>query len=147
MRLPGYQPSPKTPVDVTPSNPWHPFSNHLDFKFADIYFSDLQSSKPKINQALDFWLATTMHAGGNIDNLPWCNADQMYQTIDSIKAGPAPWKTVQFCYSGPWFPATPPKWHFNPMSFASMICTLSCRTSLLHLTFMAISLCPLHAVQ
>jgi hypothetical protein len=34
----------------------------------------------------------------------------MHQTINSIKAGPVPWKTVKFCYSGPWFPGTPPKW-------------------------------------
>jgi len=30
--------------------------------------------------------------------------------------------------------------HFNLMSFASVICTSSCRTSLLHLTFMVISI-------
>jgi len=93
-----------------PSNPWHPFSNRLDFEFADIHFSNFQSSKSEINWALDFWLAMTMHAGGNIDDLPWSTADQMYQTIDSIKAGPVPWKTVQFCYTGPQFPGMPPKW-------------------------------------
>ena len=101
MALPGYQPPPLTLVDAMPSNPWHPFSNCLDFEFADIHFSNLQSSKSKINWALDFWLAMTMHAGGNIDDLPWSTVDQVYQTIDSIKAGPVPWKTVQFHYTGP----------------------------------------------
>ncbi|KAI9444428.1 hypothetical protein F5148DRAFT_1278259 [Russula earlei] len=84
--FPGFQPPPLNPVDAMLSNPWHPFSNCLDFEFVDIHFSDLQSSIPKINQALDFWLATTMCTGGNIDNLPWCTADHMYQTINSIKA-------------------------------------------------------------
>ena len=31
-------------------------------------------------------------------------------TIDSIKQGPAPWKTVKFQYTGPLPPGIPPKW-------------------------------------
>jgi len=34
----------------------------------------------------------------------------MHETIDSIKAGPVPWKTVRFRYTGTLPPGTPPKW-------------------------------------
>jgi Plavaka transposase len=97
-------------VDATPSNPWHPFPDRFAFEFADTHYTEQQSSESKINQALDFWLATTIRAGGDGDNIPWNTAKQMYKAIDSIKAGPVPWTTVRFRYTGALPPGTPPKW-------------------------------------
>ena len=51
-----------------------------------------------------------MLAGGDADDIPWRTAKEMYVTINSIKKGPAPWKTVKFQYTGPLPPGTPPKW-------------------------------------
>ena len=129
-----------------PSNPWHPFLNCLDFEFADIHFSNLQSSKSEINQVLDFWLATTMHAGGNIDDLPWSTADQMYRTIDLLRQVQYHGKPFDFIILAPSFLECLQNGHCNLMSFmsfASVIHASSCRTSSLNLTFMIISIMSL----
>jgi hypothetical protein len=67
---PGLSPPLQNPVDATPSNPWHPFPNQLGFKVADIHFTEQQSLESDVNQALDFWLALTLHAGGDVDDIP-----------------------------------------------------------------------------
>lgn len=43
------------------------------------------------------------------DDVPWHNADALYETIDAIQTGNAPWKTYKFSYMGP-KPSTPPAW-------------------------------------
>ena len=107
---PGSAPPPRYPVDATPSNPWHPFPDRIAFEFADIHFTEQKSSKSQVDRALDFWLASTIAAGGDGHNVPWKTAKEMHETIDSIKAGPVPWKTVRFRYTGTLPPGTPPKW-------------------------------------
>ena len=102
--------SPLLPADATLSNLWSPFEDCLVFQFADYHFMELQSSGAEINQALDHWLASTLLAGGDADNIPWRTVKEMYTTIDSIKQGPAPWKTVKFQYIRSLPPGTPPKW-------------------------------------
>jgi len=92
------------------SNPWNPFGDCLAFEFADYHIMELQSSEAQINQALDHWLVPTLLAGGDADAIPWRTAQEMYVTIDSIKEGPAPWKTVKFQYTGPLPLGMPPKW-------------------------------------
>lgn len=108
--LPGSLPPPRYPVDATQSNPWSPFADRLAFEFADYHFTEVQNSEPRINQALDFWLASTICAGGDANDIPWRTAKDLYRTIDSIKEGSAPWKTTSFRYTGPQPPGTPPKW-------------------------------------
>lgn len=107
---PGSLPPPRHPADALPSNPWYPFNDRLAFEFADYHFTELQSSLAQINTGLDHWLATAILAGGKADNVPWRTAQEMYTTIDAIKEGPAPWRTVKFQYTGPFPPGTPPKW-------------------------------------
>ena len=75
-----------------------------------MHFTEQQSSESEVNRVLDFWLASTIHSGGNIDDIPWSTAKQMYQTIDSIKVGPVPWRTMRFHYTGSLPAGTPPKW-------------------------------------
>jgi Plavaka transposase len=107
---PGSSPPPRYPADATPSNPWNPFDDRLAFQFADYHFTELQSSEAQISRALDHWLASTIVAGGDANNIPWKTAEEMYTTIDAIKEGPAPWKIVKFQYTGPLPPGTPPRW-------------------------------------
>ena len=107
---PGSPPPPRHPADATSSNPWNPFDGRLAFEFANYHFTELQSSAAQINSALEHWLATTLLAGGSADSVPWRNAQEMYTTIDSIKEGPAPWRTVKFQYTGPLPPGMAPKW-------------------------------------
>ena len=108
--LPGSPPPTRNPIDATQTNPWSPFPDRLAFEFADYHFTELQNSGPRINRALDFWLASTIRAGGNVNDIPWRTAKEVYETIDSIKEGSIPWKTATFRYTGPLPSRTPPKW-------------------------------------
>jgi Plavaka transposase len=109
----GLSPSPQEPADATPVNPWHPFSDRFAFEFADHHFTELQSSESHINQALDHWLAERIRSCGLdrlVEDLPWSRAQDMYDTIDSIKEGPSVWTTAKFQYTGSLPSGIPPKW-------------------------------------
>jgi len=111
MLPPGSLPPPLSPADAISSNPWNPFGDCLLFEFADYHFTVLQSFEAKINHALDHWLASTLLASRHANsNIPWRMAKEMYATINSIKEGPALWKTAKFQYTGPLPPGMPPKW-------------------------------------
>lgn len=72
----------------------------------------LQSSEDEIHEGLDLWHATVIkhEAEHNPhDSVPWWNAKDLYETLDSITAGGIGWKTFKFCYMGP-KPLTPPQW-------------------------------------
>ncbi|KAJ7572018.1 hypothetical protein C8J56DRAFT_809850 [Mycena floridula] len=103
------KPSPHEPLDAKPDNPFHPFPSRLGFDWVHHHFVDVQSSIAQTNRALDLWQAALIDAGSNA-SVPWSSAEELKATIDSIQEGDIPWKTVQFRYSGPLPPGTPPKW-------------------------------------
>lgn len=86
---------------------WDPFESRIDFDFAWFHFVEAESSAAKINQAINMWAATILQQGGSP---PWNNAKGMYQTIDEIQHGDAPWKTFIIRYQGPVPAGVPPKW-------------------------------------
>lgn len=104
----GAKAPPLEPLDATEENPFHPFVDRVAFEWANYHFKELQTSEAGINKGLDLWLAAIMESGD--EQLPWKSAKEMYQTIDSIQQGSAPWKTIPFRYSGPLPAGTPPKW-------------------------------------
>jgi Plavaka transposase len=106
----GSPPPPRHPIDATRSNPWSPFTDYLAFEFADYHFTEVQNSESRIDRALHFWLASTIGAGGDADDVPWRSAKGVYRTIDAIKEGSVPWKTATFHYTGPLPSGNPPKW-------------------------------------
>lgn len=72
----------------------------------------LQSSSSEILEGLDLWHAAVIkHESerSTSDGVPWRNADALYETIDKIQAGDAPWRNFKFSYTGP-KPTTPPCW-------------------------------------
>ena len=95
------------PLDATPDNPFHPFEDRLAFEFADYHFSRQESSESSINEALRLWAAQSAKNGH--DDVPWNSATAMYETIDKIRQGNNPWKSVPFHYNGP-KPNPTPKW-------------------------------------
>ncbi|RXW11157.1 hypothetical protein EST38_g14698, partial [Candolleomyces aberdarensis] len=103
------------PVPNAP-NAWHPFSNRLEYDFAYYHYIQLETSKSKINIALDHWKAATIAALGSSfdpessESAPWRNAEELYATIDSIQAGGAPFITVYLRYNGPKPSVNPPSW-------------------------------------
>ncbi|KAF7762482.1 hypothetical protein Agabi119p4_9075 [Agaricus bisporus var. burnettii] len=111
--------------DATLSNPWYPFEDRLAFDWARYHFVELQSSERHINKALDLWLAAKVKAGDDTP-LEWSSAEDIYDTIDSIQEGDAPFITIGFKYSGP-IPPNSPCW----MTQTFELCTRDARR-LLH---------------
>lgn len=71
-----------------------------------------QSSKSEILEGLDLWCAAVVkHNSEHLteDGVPWRNADDLYNTIDSIQASNTPWRSYKFSYVGP-KPANPSAW-------------------------------------
>jgi hypothetical protein len=106
-------PVPPTPASDGPSeSPWTPFRDRLDFDWAYYHYVRRQSSKSDILEGLDLWRAAIIkHSSENESNdgVPWRTADELYQTIDSIQVGSAPFKSTTLYYDGP-KPPTPPRW-------------------------------------
>ncbi|KAF9471433.1 hypothetical protein BDN70DRAFT_820001, partial [Pholiota conissans] len=46
-------------------------------------------------------------------SVPWKNPEELYNIIDSMQVGEAPWRTYIFVYSGPKLPI-PPRWMEEP---------------------------------
>ncbi|KAJ7724027.1 hypothetical protein B0H16DRAFT_1736971 [Mycena metata] len=86
---PGSAPPPHAQLDRQPPESFTPFESRADFDFAHFHFVQLQSSAGEINTALDLWAAQVLRHG---DSPPWRNAQDLYDTIDSIQHGDAPWK-------------------------------------------------------
>jgi hypothetical protein len=103
--IPPNSPPPAAPLDDT-SGPWHPFNDRIEFDFAWNNFVRSPHSVDEVNQALIHWAATILKYN---DDVPWRNAEDLYNTIDQIQCGDCPWKTYDIRYQGP-RPQTPPKW-------------------------------------
>ncbi|KAJ6461298.1 hypothetical protein DFH09DRAFT_1242982 [Mycena vulgaris] len=101
---------------------WAPFESRTEFDFAHYHFVELQSSATEINKALDLWAAQVLRHG---DSPPWRTAQGLYDAIDLIQHGDAPWKMYQIRYTGP-RPPVPPKW----MTETYELCTRDSRTVL-----------------
>ncbi|KDQ54264.1 hypothetical protein JAAARDRAFT_196640 [Jaapia argillacea MUCL 33604] len=86
---------------------WYPFESRLDFDFAYHHFIEIQDSEGSINKALEMW-ATSLLEHDN--SPPWRNAQELYDSIDSIQTGDSPWKTYKISYQGPLPVGTPLKW-------------------------------------
>lgn len=78
---------------------------------------------PEINTALDLWTAQVLKYG---DAAPWRRAQDLYDTIDAIQHGDAPWKVYKLRYTGPLAPGLPPKW----MTTEYELCARNSRTVL-----------------
>ncbi|KAJ6506530.1 hypothetical protein C8R45DRAFT_508629 [Mycena sanguinolenta] len=100
-------PRPAPPADGSDPAAWSPFASRLEFAFADFHFSTAQSSAANISTALDLWAAAAIESGVTI---PWNNPTEMYETIDAINDGNAPWRTHTVRYSGPLPAGQPPRW-------------------------------------
>ncbi|KAM6491514.1 hypothetical protein JOM56_013083 [Amanita muscaria] len=107
---PNASPPPVFAKDATPENPWHPFPNRVLWAFAWREFMEVQASEAQITQGLDILEAMSLlSSGGNTNNVPWRNVQDMYSTIDKIREGHVPWKRTYFQYTGA-LPPDPPRW-------------------------------------
>ena len=104
--LPDPPPAPPAPRP-SDGQDWKPFRSWLEFDFAHYHFVKVQNSAGAINTALDMWQASILKYG---ENVPWTNAQDLYDTIDLIQLGDAPWKVHKISYQGPRPPGIPLKW-------------------------------------
>jgi hypothetical protein len=93
------EPEPWTSPDATPENPWHPFEDRLWFDFAHHHFVCLQSSEKNTDISLDLLKAATIKGNSNL-KFPWLSMEKMYETLDQIQAGLAPFCSHHFRYNG-----------------------------------------------
>ncbi|KAF9480698.1 hypothetical protein BDN70DRAFT_992500 [Pholiota conissans] len=95
-------------------NPWTPFTDRLAFAWVDHHYVKLKASQQDIQTVLDPWRATVLkHASVQVESdpvsVPWKNPEELYNMIDSMQVGEAPWRTYIFVYSGP-KPPILPRW-------------------------------------
>ncbi|KAN0129101.1 hypothetical protein V8E53_013097 [Lactarius tabidus] len=94
-------------------NPWLPFGNRLEYEWAYYHFVRLQSSAEDIQKGLDLWRATVARYRTDPDScneVPWHNARDMYDTIDSITVSGVGWTTHRLSYRGPRPSGMVPRW-------------------------------------
>jgi hypothetical protein len=120
------RPPPLDAPDATEDNVYQPFEDRLAFDWAYYHFAEFQSSEREINKGLDLWLAASLKAGNDAP-LPWSSAEEMYETINAIQEGDAPFETIRFKYAGPIHP-NPPAW----MTETYELCMRNSRTLLHH---------------
>ena len=112
LKKPIPDPEPARLPDATPENPWTPFHDRLAFDWARYHYVRLQSSEDEICEGLELWRATVVkHESehGETECVPWKDAQDLYKTIDLIKAGNVNWTTFKLSYTGP-KPQMPPRW-------------------------------------
>ncbi len=85
---------PDTPPPTSPPVPnvWAPFDGEVQFRLADFLFRKVEMSQGDINALLDLW-SLDMHRHG--DDAPFSNHQALYQAIDEIRMGSAPWKCFE----------------------------------------------------
>lgn len=110
--------APPPPRDDLPPNDFFPFDNRIAFEFADLIFRREQMPANNINDLLQLWAAALPP---DLDP-PFNNKDAMYNTIDHISEGDAPWQHFSVSYNGeipegdttPWKHATFDVWFRDP---------------------------------
>ncbi|PBK62152.1 hypothetical protein ARMSODRAFT_990497 [Armillaria solidipes] len=85
--VPGTQPS-SQPI---PNNLFEPFDNEVQFRLADFLFCKVEMSQGNIDELLELWaLSQKDHDTFG----PFADHDELYDQIDAIKLGDAPWKCI-----------------------------------------------------
>ncbi len=104
-------PPDSAPPPVAPiSNVWSPFHNEVQFRLADFLFRKVEMSQRDIDELMDLWaLDLQKHEG----EAPFDNHQALYQAINEIRVGSAPWKCFQTVVP-PNLRADAPDWQKQP---------------------------------
>jgi len=87
---------PPPPCNSDNGPDWMPYNSHLEFEVADFLFHWNQMSTRDINIMLGLWAASLAVHG---DELPFSNATDMYNTIDSTPLGDLAWESFSLQYN------------------------------------------------
>ena len=84
------------PWDHPPPTDWSPFENRTSFELADLLFCREQMSASNIDDLLQIWASTLP----SDRDPPFNNKQDMYNTLDAINEGDAPWQSFSVSFSG-----------------------------------------------
>ncbi|KAH9839919.1 uncharacterized protein C8Q71DRAFT_820987 [Rhodofomes roseus] len=82
-----------------PVTSYAPFENRTAFEFADLIVKKMQTSIGDINALLRTQAAYNATQGGG--DVPFEDADELFETVDAIPYGDAPWESFTLQYTGP----------------------------------------------
>ncbi|RXW11890.1 hypothetical protein EST38_g13965 [Candolleomyces aberdarensis] len=71
-------------------DPWYPFNDEGGFRLADFLFREEEMPAKKIDYLLEIWALNKMK---NDDLAPFNSYTEMYNAIDAIEFGDAPWQS------------------------------------------------------
>lgn len=103
---PDTAPSPRSNEDP---NSWAPFEDEAQFRVADLLFRKVEMSGANIDELMDIWAQSK---GDDDDWAPFDSHQHMYNVVDSIPHGDAPWKSFTCSYTGTISP-DPPSWQMK----------------------------------
>ncbi|KAF8970181.1 hypothetical protein BDZ97DRAFT_1754180 [Flammula alnicola] len=110
--------APPPPWDHPAADDFSPFANRAEFELADLLFRKDQMSASNINELLQIWAATLPED----QDPPFINKQDLYDTIDVIEVGDAPWNSFSVSFNGevaegdktPWKHAKYDVWYRDP---------------------------------
>jgi len=79
------------PHHNTSNSDWSPFKDQSQFLLADFLFRKNQMSASDIDYLMQLW---ALDMAKHDNSSPFAGHDELYQTLDSIKVGDAPWKCL-----------------------------------------------------
>ncbi|KAF8875258.1 hypothetical protein CPB85DRAFT_1378657 [Mucidula mucida] len=104
--LPNGTPPPPPPPPINAQNPWAPFADQVAFRMANLLFKQMEASKADIDEIMECWSLSLM---GTDRTGPFSDHDHLFNSIDAIPFGSAPWKCFQTA-DDPTLPPTAPSW-------------------------------------
>ena len=112
--------------ETSPSEPWEcrapddfsPFHECMSFELANLLYRRIQMSATNINELLELWAATLP----SDTDPPFGNKQELYDTIDTIKARDVAWECFTVSFNGeipdgdttPWKQASYEVWFRDP---------------------------------
>lgn len=100
-------PNTAPPDSPSSANNWSPFDNRVQFETADFLYRRNQMSAGQINELMELWEATFVKNG---ESSPFTNAKAMYDAIDAIPYGDAPWQRFTASTKDSHVPPDAPTW-------------------------------------
>lgn len=104
------------PPRTYPENQWAPFDGEAQFRLADLLFKDVEMSQGDIDKLLNIWSLyerqmdeTYPETAGSGTGAPFGTHTDIYNSIDSIADGSAPWRCMQ-TFVDPALPSNAPEW-------------------------------------
>jgi hypothetical protein len=88
--------SPSAPWEDQSPDDFSPFQDHVSFELADLLYRRNQMSASHINDLLELWTATLP----SDQDPPFTDKQGLYDTIDDIELGDAPWKSFSVSFNG-----------------------------------------------